>query len=227
VKDPHEPVVGYGLGLVDVDVYGGMCSSKWNQVHRICSVNGDGHSLLAAVLRAQEFDVETGYEPPPLARVAELRESIQGSAAALSDEELSASVSEYDCKVTTKEQFLESSQTWSDMTFIGLYQALHPTAPQIYIIIEDLSGDASLTLDVIRSSDTNRPCVVLFQQKSCELPFVEVIGWKRGARGTSPIKTVFDSSESIIQSLEAWLQQHTSSKQSRKRGRDNEGDVED
>jgi hypothetical protein len=238
-QDLYQPVSEHGLGLVDATVYQQMCGSVRNQVQRIWSSKEDGSSLLAAVLRAQEFQVDSRYEPPSFARVEELRESMQKAASVWSDEELSACVPGYDAKETTKEQFMEkmfkSAQGQADTTLLHIYQAVHPTTPRIYVIVgnragELASGQPQLSL-VIVGRDPPQPttrCIVLFQNVSHEpVPHVEVLGWKRGARGPSPLKTVFDFSENIIRSLEAWYLHHAAfspsppnDSRNRKRARD-------
>jgi hypothetical protein len=216
-QDPYKPASEHGLGLVDASVYQHMCGSERNQVQRVWSATADGGSLLAAVLRAEEFQVDSRYEPPPSARVEALRESMQQTASALSDEELAACVPGYDPKETSKEQLLEkllvSAQGQVDTALLRIYHMLHPTAPRIYVIVGSRAAQPQLSLVVVGSErpQPSTQCIVLFLNVSTEsAPHVEVIGWKRGSRGPSPLKTVFDFSENIIRSLETWRQQHAS-----------------
>ncbi len=76
VSDLYQPVPEHGLGLVDPEVYQALCGSVRTQVQRIWSHKDSGHSLLAVMLRALEFQVETRYEPPPPTRVDDLRASM-------------------------------------------------------------------------------------------------------------------------------------------------------
>ena len=113
VPDLYQTVPEYGLGLVDAEVYQGMCGSVRTQVQRLWSTREGGHNLLAALLRAVEFQLDTHYEPPSRARVDELRDSMLKKAAAWSDEELSVVVPAYDPKATSEEQFLKVCRTSS------------------------------------------------------------------------------------------------------------------
>jgi hypothetical protein len=228
ISDLYQPVSEHGLGLVDADLYQGMCGSVRTQVQRIWSHKENGHSLLAAVLRALEFQVDTHYEPPSPSRVDELRDSMLKTVATWSDEELSACVPGYDAKKMSQEQFFMSGE--GQVSWLYLYAALHPgTAPRIYVIVGNRTAQSPLSLLIVDlgkqdppKAKLNTKCIVLFQNASNEpLPHVEVIGWKRGSRGPSPLKTVFDFSETIIQSLESWHLQHdTTSRSSRKRPRE-------
>ena len=221
--DLYEPVSDFGLGLVDIEVYERMCGSVRTQVQRIWSPRDTGHSLLAAMVRALEFNVDSHIEPPSRNRVNELRDSMLKTAAAWSEEELSACVPEYDAKAMSKEQFVQSADRQGDSTLLHLYQALHPTAPRAYIIVGNPSAhpQCSLVIEGGKSSPTpDTRCVVLFRNMSTEpLPHVEVVGWKRGSRGPSPLRTVMEFSDGIIQSLEAWSQQHQASLSTKTRKR--------
>jgi hypothetical protein len=224
VQDLYQPVPEHGLGLVDAELYQGMCGSVRTQVQRIWSHKASSYSLLAGVLRALEFQVDTAYEPPSPTRVDELRDSILKTVSTWNDEELSACVPGYDAKKMSQEQFFMSAE--GQVTWLYLYTALHPgTAPRIYVVVGNRTAQSQLSLLIVDSgkqAKLNTKCVVLFQNASNEpLPHVEVIGWKRGSRGPSPLKTVFDFSETIIQSLESWYLQHdTTPRSSRKRPRE-------
>ena len=223
VSDFYQPVPEYGLGLVDEEVYHQMCGSVRSQVQRVWSSRDNAHSLLAALLRALEFQVDTNIEPPSRSRVDELRDSMLKTASLWSAEELSTRVPGYESKEMSTEQFLKSPD--GEAALLYLYRALHPSAPRIYVIVGNRATHPQLSLLIVDdkkdSPKLNTRCIVLFQNMSAEpLPHVEVIGWKRGSRGPSPLKTVLDFSETIIQSLEAWyLQQDTSSRPTRKRAR--------
>jgi hypothetical protein len=92
VPDLYQVVPEHGLGLVDAEVYRRMCGSMRNQVLRIWSPRNGALSLLAAVLRAVEFQVDTHYEPPSSARLNELRDLMLKTVASWSDDELSVCV---------------------------------------------------------------------------------------------------------------------------------------
>ena len=223
VSDLYQPVPEYGLGLVDEEVYHQMCGSVRSQVQRVWSSRDNAHSLLAALLRAVEFQVDTNIEPPSHARVDELRDSMLKTASLWSAEELAARVPGYESKEMSTEQFLKSAD--GDTALLYLYRALHRTAPRIYVIVGNRATHPPLSLLIVDGKDSpklNTRCIVLFRNMSTEpLPHVEVIGWKRGSRGPSPLKTVLDFSETIIQSLEAWYVQHQTppSATTRKRAR--------
>ena len=220
VPDLYQVVPEHGLGLVDAEVYGRMCGSMRNQELRIWSPRNGALHLLAAVLRAVEFQVDTHYEPSSAGRVDELRDSMLKTVASWSDEELSACVPGYDPKEATQEQYFMSAQG----ALLHLYHALYPaTAPRIYVIIGDPAAHAQPSLPLVDGKEPPKPnntrCIVLFQNMSTEpSPHVEVIGWKRGSRGPSLLQAVFDFSETIIQSLESWYLHHNTA--SRKRPRE-------
>ena len=223
VPDLYQPVPEHGLGLVDAEVYQEMCGSVRTQVQRIWSHKESGHYLLAAVLRALEFQVDTHYEPPSPSRVDELRDSMLKAVSTWSDEELSACVPEYDSQKKSRGQYFMSAE--GDAALLYIHHALHPaTAPRMYVIIGN-GNPSQLSLWIVGGKEApklNTKCIVLFQDVSNEsMPHVEVLGWKRGSRGPSPLKTVLDFSETIIQSLESWSLRHdTTSRSTRKRPRE-------
>ena len=139
IEDPHQPVPPGGLGLTSPDVHLSLCGSEKHQLQRLWS-RMDGRSVLSALLRCVQFDVERNYEHPTPAAVDQLREHLRLTVEGWTDAEFSAALPRH-LRTWSRAEYLAKQLSPHgglscdiDPAVLWLWRAATPKAPRIYLI---------------------------------------------------------------------------------------------
>jgi hypothetical protein len=139
-----------------------------------------------------------------------------------------------ECREEYVVKYLQSPVAHADVSLLHIYHAVHPNAPRIYVIsvhkgftvagegadngAEDedcmmMFSSASpphhlCSLHVVgdEAPTAKTRCIVLYHNLAMSVRHFEAVGWKKGSRGPSPLKTIFTFDDPIICSLERWQQ---------------------
>ena len=209
-QDALTPVPERGLGLCNAAVHRDMCGTEKHQLQRVWS-RPSAHPFLSALLRALHFRVDTRFDPPSEAQEAESIASMARTLSTWSDDQLSRCLPHGPAQSVA--DFIAAHLAHKadvDVSALYVFAAALTPSPRVYLISVGPPPQQP-SLEVIKgSSDSKSPCVVLYHLQAGEEPHVEAVGWKRGTRGPSPVKTLHQPSDAIIRALDAWYSAHAS-----------------
>ena len=233
ISDPYDIVPERGLGLTSVDVYQGMCGSERHQVQRVWCAR-DGHSALAALVRALDFHLGERWQHPSASRLDEARQRLVRQVSAWTDDRFASVVPSAVTRSEYVEKVLSSRQAHSDVDFLYVYRATTPWTPRIYVItvhkrkdsleeartagseesvavsqdtdVDDKEGTRhGVSLQIIGDDNPQDDTRCIILYQNLTVPHGHFEAVGwKKARGPSALRTMFQFSEPIITSLETW-----------------------
>ena len=136
IEDPHQVVPPGGLGLTSPDVHLTLCGCEKHQLQRLWS-RMDGRSILSALLRSIQFDVERNYDHPTPTAVEHLRDHLRLTVEGWTDGEFTAALPRQLRHWTRAEYLAKQLSPHADPidpAVLWVWRAATPKAPRIYFI---------------------------------------------------------------------------------------------
>ena len=191
VLDGLQVVPENRLGLTVTEVWDQMWGVSKQQLQRVWSVRGPD-ALLAAIIRSEEFDLETKHEHPSAADVAELRTNLEKFVFFSSEDEYQAC---FPAGVEHRTRqamlgLLADPQQWLDAQLLYVYYAWcwqDRWDMRIYLISVDGAGARLTTFgEELANDDTS--CTIIYESLAEPPAHYEAVSSKK-ARGHSRLKT--------------------------------------